>query len=99
MAPSVYKWGLNEYLQDYPNWVNRGIVDIIHPQLYRRDFASYKSLVQQLLKQQFTGSQLPKLYPGILIKIGSDRINVDDLLEAIAYNRSVGINGEVMFFL
>lgn len=98
MAPSFYKWSLNEYLQDYPTWMNRGIVDIIHPQLYRRDFASYKSLVQQLVKQQFASSQLPKLFPGILIKIGSYRISVDYLLEAIAYNRSVGINGEVLFF-
>ena len=98
MAPSVYKWSLNEYLQDYPTWINRQIVDIIHPQLYRRDFASYKSLVQQLVKQQFSCSQLSKLFPGILIKIGSYRISVDYLLEAIAYNRSVGINGEVLFF-
>ncbi|MDJ0556841.1 MAG: family 10 glycosylhydrolase [Microcoleaceae cyanobacterium MO_207.B10] len=98
MAPSVYKWSLNEYLQDYPTWVHREIVDIIHPQLYRRDFGSYKTLVQQLVKQQFTCSQLNKLFPGILIKIGSYRISIDYLLEAIAYNRSVGINGEVLFF-
>ncbi|MGB3509434.1 MAG: family 10 glycosylhydrolase [Microcoleaceae cyanobacterium] len=98
MAPSFYKWSLNEYLQDYPTWINREIIDTIHPQLYRRDFPSYKTLVQQLVKQQFTCSQLNKLFPGILIKIGSYRITVDYLLSAIAYNRSVGINGEVLFF-
>ena len=38
------------------------------------------------------------MFPGILIKVGSYRISVDYLLEAIAYNRSVGINGEVLFF-
>ncbi|NEP07125.1 MAG: family 10 glycosylhydrolase [Okeania sp. SIO2G4] len=98
MAPSFYKWSLNEYLQDYPTWINQGIVDLIHPQLYRRDFASYKSLVQQLVKQQFICNHLSKVFPGILIKVGSYRISVDYLLEAIAYNRSVGINGEVLFF-
>ncbi|MGK7920190.1 MAG: glycoside hydrolase family 10 protein [Trichodesmium sp.] len=98
MAPSFYKWSFKEYLQDYPTWVNREIVDIIHPQLYRRDFASYKTIVQQLVKQQFTSSQLSKVFPGILIKVGSYSISVDYLLEAIAYNRSLGINGEVLFF-
>lgn len=98
MAPSFYKWSFNEYLQDYPTWVNREIVDIIHPQLYRRDFASYQTIVQQLVKQQFSYSQLSKVFPGILIKVGDYRISVDYLLEAIAYNRSLGINGEVLFF-
>ena len=98
MAPSFYKWGFNEYLQDYPTWINREVVDIVHPQLYRRDFSSYKSLVEQLVKQQFIATHLNKIFPGILIKIGSYRISMDYLLEAIAYNRSVGINGEVLFF-
>ena len=98
MAPSFYKWSFNEYLQDYPTWINREIVDMIHPQLYRRDFSSYKTVAQQLVRQQLTGSQLSKVFPGILIKVGSYRISVDYLLEAIAYNRSLGINGEVLFF-
>ena len=38
------------------------------------------------------------MFPGILIKVGSYCISVDYLLEAIALNRSLGINGEVLFF-
>ncbi|HCF27563.1 MAG TPA: hypothetical protein DEV81_10280, partial [Cyanobacteria bacterium UBA11049] len=98
MAPSVYDWGLKEYLQDTKTWVERGIVDIIHPQIYRRDFESYKREVDKLVKEQFTSEQLPKLAPGMLIKIGSYRISSNLLLQAIAYNRSCGISGEVFFF-
>lgn len=98
IAPSVYDWGLKEYLQDTKAWVERGIVDIIHPQIYRRDFKSYKREIDKLVKEQFTPEQLPKLAPGILIKIGSYRISSDLLLQAIAYNRSCGILGEVFFF-
>lgn len=98
IAPSVYDWGLKEYLQDTKAWVERGIVDIIHPQIYRRDFKSYKREIDKLVKEQFTPEQLPKLAPGILINIGSYRISSDLLLQVIAYNRSCGILGEVFFF-
>ncbi len=98
IAPSVYDWGLKEYLQDTKAWVERGIVDIIHPQIYRRDSKSYKREIDKLVKEQFTPQQLAKLAPGILIKIGSYRISSDLLLQAIAYNRSCGILGEVFFF-
>ncbi|MDY7021848.1 MAG: family 10 glycosylhydrolase [Cyanobacteriota bacterium] len=98
MSPSPYRWGLNEYLQDYIAWLDQDLVDIIHPQLYRRNFEGYKSLLDQLVKTQFKASQLHKLSPGILLKIGSYRISEAELLKAIAYNRRRGVNGEVFFF-
>lgn len=98
MSPSVYSWGLNEYLQDYIAWIDRDLVDMIHPQLYRRNFWSYKSLVDQLVDVQFRDWQLPKLSPGVLIKVGSYRISADELLKSIDYNRYRGVKGEVLFF-
>ena len=98
MAPNIYDWGLKEYLQDSQAWLERGLVDLIHPQIYRRDFQSYRSIVDRLVTQQFTTEQLPKLAPGILVKLGSYRISPEYLLQAIEYNRSRGIRGEVFFF-
>jgi uncharacterized lipoprotein YddW (UPF0748 family) len=98
MAPSVYPWGFQEYLQDAQAWIDQGLVDIIHPQLYRRDFESYKLLVDRLVAQQFTSLQLPSLVPGILLKVGSYRISSELLLQKIQYNRDRGIQGEVFFF-
>jgi len=98
MAPNIYDWGLKEYLQDSQAWLERGLVDLIHPQLYRRDFQSYKRLVDRLVTEQFKAEQLPLLAPGILVKLGSYCINPEYLLQVIEYNRFRGIQGEVFFF-
>ncbi|MBD1839564.1 WG repeat-containing protein [Coleofasciculus sp. FACHB-501] len=98
LAPSPHGWALQEYLQDPKAWSDRGLVDMMHPQLYRRDFSSYKQLVDSLVAQQFTAAQLPTLIPGILLKVGGYRISAEYLLQAIAYNRFRGIQGEVFFF-
>lgn len=98
MAPNIYDWGLKEYLQDSQTWLERGLVDLIHPQIYRRDFQSYKRIVDRLVTEQFTAEHLPKLAPGILLKLGSYRLCPEYLVQAIEYNRYRGIQGEVFFF-
>jgi uncharacterized lipoprotein YddW (UPF0748 family) len=98
VAPNIYDWAFKEYLQDSPAWLNQGLVDIIHPQIYRRDFISYKSIIDQLVNEQFSEETLPRLAPGILMKIGSYLISPEYLLRAIEYNRDRGISGEVFFF-
>ncbi|MDZ8080943.1 MAG: family 10 glycosylhydrolase [Nostoc sp. DcaGUA01] len=98
IAPNIYDWAFQEYLQDSPTWLNRGIVDLIHPQIYRRDFKSYQAIAEQLVTQQFTGATLSKLAPGILMKLGSYCMSPEYLVQAIEYNRQVGIQGEVFFF-
>ena len=98
IAPSVYPWGFQEYLQDTQAWIDQGLVDLIHPQLYRRDLESYKQYIDRLVTQQFTSLQLPFLVPGILIKVGSYRISAELLLQQIKYNRDRNIQGEVFFF-
>ena len=98
MAPNIHDWALKEYLQDSQRWLEKGLVDIIHPQIYRRDFNSYKSIIDRLVKQQFTANNRVKLSPGVLIKLGSYNIDSDYLLKTIEYNRACGIQGEVFFF-
>ncbi|MCC5635125.1 family 10 glycosylhydrolase [Nostoc sp. CHAB 5844] len=97
MAPNIYDWGFREYLQDSAAWLKLGIVDMIHPQIYRRDFNSYRAIANQLASCQFTDA-MPKLAPGILMKLGSYSISPEYLVQAIAYNRRLGIFGEVFFF-
>ncbi|MCA1993770.1 MAG: WG repeat-containing protein [Coleofasciculus sp. S288] len=98
MSPSVYPWGYEEYLQDAQAWIDQGLVDLIHPQLYRRDFEGYKLLIDRLVTEQFTPAQLPYLSPGVLLKVGSYRMSPELLLRTIQYNRDRGISGEVFFF-
>ncbi|MDZ7954375.1 glycoside hydrolase family 10 protein [Nostoc sp. DedQUE09] len=98
IAPNIYDWAFQEYLQDSPAWLKRGIVDMIQPQIYRRDFRSYQAIADKLVNQQFTDTTLPKLAPGILMKLGSYCISPEYLVQAIEYNRQLGIQGEVFFF-
>ncbi|BAY34259.1 hypothetical protein NIES2107_61640 [Nostoc carneum NIES-2107] len=98
MSPNIYDWGFKEYLQDSVTWLNRGIVDMIHPQIYRRDFQIYKCIVNKLITEQFTDATLPKLAPGVLMKLGTYCITPEHLLKVINCNRKRGINGEVFFF-
>jgi uncharacterized lipoprotein YddW (UPF0748 family) len=98
MAPNIHDWALREYLQDSQTWLQKGLVDIIHPQIYRRDFNSYKGIVDRLVIQQFTDNNRVKLAPGVLMKLGSYNISPDYLMQVIEYNRACGIRGEVFFF-
>ncbi|MBE9129456.1 WG repeat-containing protein [Coleofasciculus sp. LEGE 07092] len=98
LSPSPYPWGFKEYLQDSQAWIDQGLVDLIHPQFYRRDIHSYKQLVDRMINEQLISPQLPSVVPGILIKIGSYRISPEHLLQAIQYNRDRGMPGEVFFF-
>ncbi|MBE9215484.1 family 10 glycosylhydrolase [Plectonema cf. radiosum LEGE 06105] len=98
MAPNIHDWALKEYLQDSQTWLKKGLVDIIHPQIYRRDFNSYKSIIDKLVKEQFTANTRRRLAPGVLIKLGSYNINSGYLTQVIEYNRTCGIQGEVFFF-
>jgi uncharacterized lipoprotein YddW (UPF0748 family)/predicted DNA-binding WGR domain protein len=97
-APSPYPWGLQEYLQDSKAWSDQGLFDLLHPQFYRRDFDSYRSLVDRLLSQQLLPEQVRQVAPGVLLKVGSYHMSQEHLLQTIAYNRSRGIPGEVFFF-
>ena len=98
LSPNIYKWCLDEYLQDSQAWLNRNLVDIIHPQVYRRDLFSYKRTISYVANLEYKSHHIPRLAPGILIKVGNYRIPEDDLLEIISYNRQCGISGEVLFF-
>ncbi|MEJ6484304.1 family 10 glycosylhydrolase [Nostoc punctiforme UO1] len=98
IAPNIHDWAFQEYLQDSPTWLKQGIVDMIQPQIYRRDFRSYQAIADKLVNQQFTDATLPKLAPGILMKLGSYCISPEYLVQAIEYNRQLGIQGEVFFF-
>ncbi|MEG4407748.1 family 10 glycosylhydrolase [Microcoleus sp. MON2_D5] len=100
MSPSPYDWGLVEYLQDSKAWVDKNLVDLLHPQFYRRDFNAYKQLVDKMIAGQLSGQQVKCVSPGILLTNRGSKYSITPelLLQVIAYNRSQGIQGEVMFF-
>lgn len=96
-APSVHPWAKDEYLQDWPSWLDKGYTDLVLPQHYRYDFAAYKAtLAQQLsyLKPQHKS----KFYPGILIQNADYNPSIQFMTDMINENRRNGINGESFWF-
>ena len=71
-SPSPYSWSLQNYLQDWPAWLRRGIVDHIHPQLYRYNFNDYKASFDQAMTNMAPFNSKELIFsPGILVGIGS----------------------------
>ncbi|HPN37076.1 MAG TPA: family 10 glycosylhydrolase [Melioribacteraceae bacterium] len=98
MAPSIFPWSKEEYLQDWPMWVKQGYVDLVIPQLYRQNIDDYIKILDDIVKTQLTKEELKKFYPGILLKVGSYYPSEQLLKDMIKENRKRDINGEVFFF-
>jgi uncharacterized lipoprotein YddW (UPF0748 family) len=104
MSPSIFPFSYSQYLQDWPRWMDSSYVDLLHPQAYRYDINSYRNLIIELVGSG-TGSSgyvkpvdRAKLSPGILIKAGNQFNRSTYIRQAVEFNRSRGINGEVFFF-
>ena len=99
-SPSPHPFGYNEYLQDWPTWINRGVADLVHPQVYRRDISEYRSFLtkQQAEEAGWDANRVLGFYPGVLMKVGDYRMSPEELKEVIRTNRQHGIDGEVFFF-
>jgi len=98
MSPSIYPWSKEEYLQDWPVWVNRGFVDLVFPQVYRYDIKRYRSEQLAILTEQIDPDKRDRYYPGILLKVGAYHPSQTFLQRMVEENRRQGVNGEVFFF-
>jgi uncharacterized lipoprotein YddW (UPF0748 family) len=96
MSPSAYPFSLNEYLQDWPTWVDSAWVDAVMPQCYRYDIAAYNATLAQQ-KSYYRNPSVP-FYPGIIVKSGSTLVSDDLLKQEISRNRASGFKGECFFF-
>ncbi len=98
MAPNLYPWSKNEYLQDWPTWLRNGDVEVICPQIYRYDEKSYITSLNEILGKYVRKEDMNKIFPGILLKLAKYHPAKNYLQTMIAENRKCGIEGEVFFF-
>jgi uncharacterized lipoprotein YddW (UPF0748 family) len=96
MSPSVYPFSLNEYLQDWPTWVDSGWVDKVMPQVYRYDINAYTATLNAV-KNNLKGITA-NCYPGVLLKSGNYTASDAFLNQMVQQNRTLGFAGEVFFF-
>lgn len=96
MAPSVYPFSLNEYLQDWPTWVDSGWMDAVLPQVYRYDINAYTTTLTQ--QKAYLKGNTSICYPGVLLKVGTYVPDDLFLTQMIQQNRTQGFKGEAFFF-
>jgi uncharacterized lipoprotein YddW (UPF0748 family) len=96
ISPSPHPFGYNEYLQDWPTWVDSTWIDAVLPQCYRYDINAYTAVLQQ----QKTAHRNPAvpLYPGVLLRSGTYTASAAMLSQMIQANRNNGFKGESFFF-
>lgn len=98
MAPSIFPWSKEEYLQDWVSWVKDGLVDLVIPQVYRYSLKEYSQALIEILDTQLPKDKFSTFYPGVLLKVGKYYPSANFLKAMIAENRKYNINGEVFFF-
>ncbi len=98
-SPSVFPWAYEEYLQDWPAWINIGSADVVIPQVYRYSFDEYRTaLASQAPESLGVVPSRCLIVPGILLNL-ADYVMSDSYLDsALAINRQRGYQGEVFFF-
>ena len=97
MAPSIHPWAKEEYLQDWPTWLEKGYCDYVIPQVYRKTIESYTSTLQSQL-DFLSENQKSKFFSGVLLQINGVNPSQDFLKAMIETNRKLGIQGESFFF-
>jgi uncharacterized lipoprotein YddW (UPF0748 family) len=98
MAPSIYPWSEENYLQDWPTWLSMGLVDVIIPQIYRYEFAAYQKEFDKILNGQLGKFEKSRFYPGILLQVDDYTAGEGMLAQVLDHNRKNGVQGEVFFF-
>lgn len=97
IAPSPYKFGLDNVLQDSDKWVKNNLVDFLCPQFYREDLEKYKKEVDRL-KGTFTSEELKKYAPGISFVANGINLKHQDITESTKYSQENGLGGQVFWF-
>lgn len=97
MAPSIHPWAKEEYLQDWPTWLEKGYCDYVIPQVYRKTIETYTSTLQAQL-DYLPANQQSKFFSGVLLQVNGINPSPEYLKAMIETNRKLGIQGESFFF-
>lgn len=97
MAPSIHPWAKEEYLQDWPTWLNKGFCDYVIPQVYRYNIENYTTTLNAQVSN-LSQEQKSKFFAGVLLQVDGKNPSQGFLDSMIVANRKAGIDGEAFFF-
>ncbi len=98
-SPNPYPWCENNLMQDWPQWISDGIVDLLAVQCYRRDLSSYKATVEECIDNiNSAGGRKPIFAPGVLMQVGSDLADPAVMQQQLIENKMMDVDGAVFFY-
>ena len=99
-SPNPYPWAFDNLMQEWPVWLDDGVVEILSVQCYRYTESAYLSTINEVLSY-FTShgdGNLQRLVPGIILQSSSGLTDADLIAKKLMINRSKGITGEAFFY-
>lgn len=90
-APIVYPYSYTNFAQEYPAWIAQGALDLVMPQIYRRDSLQFEA---ELNRQMAVVTSLDGFVPGI----DSTNPTVEELVRMIEVVRSRQLPGVAIWY-
>ncbi len=98
-APNPYPWCLEKLMQEWPNWVENGICDLLAVQCYRSTAESYRNTVVEAMSHLPANGERTLFVPGIILRAdGEMKISPEVLKEQLLINRELKTHGEIFFY-
>ena len=98
-APHPYSYSLDEYLQDWPKWLANGKMDVVMPQLYRKEnLDSYLSILNSNSQEAINLNKLNRFVPGLILLVDGTLSSEQYIVDMVRANRNKGVTGECYFF-
>lgn len=98
-APNPYPWSRDNLMQEWPQWVNAGICDLLAVQCYRRDSLSYLNAVKAAREHvQLPEGRKMAFAPGVLLKVSGQLVDPVEFGKQLRINRALKTNGEILFY-
>lgn len=96
ISPNPYPWSYQNYVQDWPAWVEGGFVDEVVIQVYRDNMNRFQGELSSPVLDKLKGKA--SLVIGVLAGLKPEPMPIDMVRAQTAMVRDFGYNGVVYFF-
>jgi uncharacterized lipoprotein YddW (UPF0748 family) len=98
-SPNPYPWCEENLMQEWPQWLKAGIVDILSVQCYRNTIESYIATIQATNGYIKENTKKSVFNPGIIVKNGNIIMSKELLIQQLNANKNIATLGEAFFYI
>ncbi|MDJ0599541.1 MAG: family 10 glycosylhydrolase [Crocosphaera sp.] len=96
LSPNSYSFSYQNYLQDWKNWVKRGLIDELVLQVYRNDLDSFNRELQESTVR--LARQKMPVSIGILSGTLNNPVKIEQIKQQVETVRRLGFDGVSFFY-